>query len=66
MDAVAMKYYDRQDRLTQIFREAVQLRAPETRVEILEPGKSLNLAGAAAVAENGFIKESVKSFHLGT
>jgi len=43
-DTLFLKYFDRQERLPQIFKEAVEKRAPETRVTILEPGMPMKLS----------------------
>lgn len=47
MDALFLRYFDRRERLPQIFRETVKQRAPKTRVEILTPGTTFTLGKAA-------------------
>jgi L-ascorbate metabolism protein UlaG (beta-lactamase superfamily) len=45
MDSMFMKYFDRQERLPQIFGEAMRKYSPETRVEVLQPGQEMRLNG---------------------
>lgn len=44
-DRIFLKYFDRQERLTHIFEDAMKKYAPQTRVEVLEPGQDMSING---------------------
>jgi len=44
-DRMFLKYFDRQERLPQIFQDAMRRYAPQTRVEFLEPGQRVSIEG---------------------
>lgn len=44
-DRMFLKYFDRQERLPHIFEEAMKKYAPQTQVEVLEPGQGVSING---------------------
>jgi|HubBroStandDraft_6_1064221.scaffolds.fasta_scaffold65302_1 L-ascorbate metabolism protein UlaG (beta-lactamase superfamily) len=44
-DRLFLKYFDRQERLPHIFQDAMRRYAPQTRVEVLEPGQRMSING---------------------
>lgn len=54
MDSLFLKYFDRQERLPRIFKDAVRQYAPETRAVVLQPGTALTIEGPATDHRTSF------------